>query len=67
MPDIIKCKKCGSGDLFTEYHGDNDHGYDRRRISGEIPEGEHLLRGCRCCGFRWCVPCADAKEVPDAK
>src|SRR5208337_2131659 len=58
--EIMKCRKCGSADIYTDWHkSEDDCGYSSsRRFS--MPKGEHLHHSCRGCHFQWSSQPLDA-------
>ena len=58
--EAMKCRKCGSADIYTDWHkSEDDCGYSSsRRFS--MPKGEHLHHSCRGCHFQWSSQPLDA-------
>ena len=60
----MKCIKCGSVDIATQYHA-NNLGYVHMKSPATLrcPQqvnSEHLFRYCRNCSYGWTNPCDDS-------
>lgn len=56
----MTCCKCGGVEIVTTYRKGSDVAYGP--CGEDCPDGEHLHRTCKTCGYMWHEPCQDAKE-----
>lgn len=63
VPDE-ECPKCGNDQVATTHEPSTAHdGCELGRRLGTARGGEHLVRSCTRCGFRWEQACIETAEA----
>lgn len=60
----MKCRKCGSGNIATSFHEDEEDCRNILQFQYRF-KGEHLHKYCRHCGYQWSAPCED-DDTPES-